>query len=121
MTKFKKSGFGTSFENAYRGIKVVLKSEKNFRFHSLIAILVFVLALFFGLDAKELSILVLTTGFVLVCELFNSAIEFTLDAVYKNKYSKLVGMAKDIAAGAVMLSACVSVVIGILLFLGIFD
>ena len=54
--------------------------------------------------------------FNLRCKMINTAIEFTLDAVYKNKYSKLVGMAKDIAAGAVMLSASASVVIGLLLF-----
>lgn len=116
MTKYKKSGFGTSFQNAYRGLKVVLKSEKNFRFHSLTAFLVFLLAVLLGFDAKDLAIIVLTIAFVLICEMVNSAIEFTLDAVYKNKYSKLVGMAKDISAGAVMLSACTSVVIGILLF-----
>jgi diacylglycerol kinase len=49
-------------------------------------------------------------------EMMNSAIEYSLDAVFHNKYSKLVGMAKDISAGAVMLVSVFAVIIGILLF-----
>ena len=48
--------------------------------------------------------------------MINTAIEFTLDSYYHNKYNKMVGMAKDISAGAVMLSTVISVVIGCLLF-----
>lgn len=116
MSKYKKTGSIASFKNAFRGIRILLKSEKNFRTHSLVGFLVFLIAVLFGFDEKSLAILVLTIGFVIVTEMINTAIEFTLDAVYKNKYSKLVGMAKDIAAGAVMLSASTSVVIGVLLF-----
>ena len=98
------------------------KSEKNFRTHSLIALLVLVLAGFVGFGAEEIAILVMMIGIVLICEMINSAIEYTLDAVYKNKYSKLVGMAKDIAAGAVTLSAFTSIVVGVLMFVNqIFD
>ena len=117
MSKYKKTNIRTSFDNAYKGIRIVLKSEKNFRTHIFLAVFVILLAIFLGFEARDLAILVLTIGFVLITEMLNSSIEFTLDAVYKNKYSKIVGMAKDIAAGAVMLSAFVSVVIGILLFL----
>ncbi len=53
---------------------------------------------------------------VLICELLNSVIEFTLDAVYGNNYSKLVEMAKDMSAGMVLLAAISSVVVGIVLF-----
>ena len=48
--------------------------------------------------------------------MINTAIEYTLDAVYKNKYSKIVGMAKDISAGAVFITTIISVFIGILVF-----
>lgn len=116
MSKFKKTGFIASFRNAFRGIQILWKSEKNFRTHSLAGFLVFLTALLFDFDFTDLAILALTVGLVMVTEMINTAIEFTLDAVYKNKYSKLVGMAKDIAAGAVMLSASASVVIGLLLF-----
>lgn len=48
--------------------------------------------------------------------MFNSAIEFSLDAIFHNKYSRMVGMAKDIAAGAVMVVTITAVMIGVLLF-----
>jgi diacylglycerol kinase len=53
---------------------------------------------------------------VISAEMMNSAIEFALDSVYHNKYSRMVGMAKDIAAGAVMVVTIVAVMIGALLF-----
>ena len=53
---------------------------------------------------------------VIVSEMLNTAIEFTLDAVYHNKYSRMVGMAKDISAGAVMFASLIAIVIGLLLF-----
>lgn len=122
MSKYKSKSFFDSFKNALRGIRLLWKSEKNFRTHSLIALLVLVLAGFVGFGAEEIAILVMMIGIVLICEMINSAIEYTLDAVYKNKYSKLVGMAKDIAAGAVTLSAFTSIVVGVLMFVNqIFD
>jgi diacylglycerol kinase len=48
--------------------------------------------------------------------MFNSAIEFSLDAIFHNRYSKMVGMAKDIAAGAVMIVTVSAILIGVLLF-----
>lgn len=48
--------------------------------------------------------------------MFNSAIEFSLDAIFHNKFSRMVGMAKDIAAGAVMVVTITAVMIGVLLF-----
>ena len=53
---------------------------------------------------------------VIVAEMVNSGLEYGLDAVFHNKYSKLVGMAKDIAAGAVMFATFMSIIIGIILF-----
>jgi diacylglycerol kinase len=48
--------------------------------------------------------------------MMNSAIEFALDSIYHNKYSRMVGMAKDIAAGAVMVVTIIAVMVGVLLF-----
>ena len=58
----------------------------------------------------------LAIGFVVGFEMINSAIEFALDAVFHNKYSTLVGMAKDISAGAVMFATFVALIIGFVLF-----
>ena len=63
-----------------------------------------------------MCILLLTIGFVIVTEMVNSAIEYSLDAVFHNRYSRLVGMAKDISAGAVMFASVIAIVIGVLLF-----
>ena len=53
---------------------------------------------------------------VVSAEMLNSALEYSLDAVFHNRYSKLVGMAKDISAGAVMFVTIIAVVIGLLIF-----
>ena len=53
---------------------------------------------------------------VITLEMINSAIEYSLDAVFHNRYSRLVGMAKDISAGAVMFASVVAIAIGVILF-----
>ena len=58
----------------------------------------------------------MTIAGVISAEMFNSAIEFSLDAIFHNKFNRMVGMAKDIAAGAVMIVTISAVLIGVLLF-----
>lgn len=116
MTRFKTSNFNSSFKNARKGMRLVLKSERNIRIHMVIAIIVLILAFLFGFKPLEICVLLLTIGLVIISEMLNTAIEFTLDAVFRNKYSVMVGMAKDISAGAVMVASVLSVAIGIILF-----
>ena len=116
MSKFKQQGFSNTFKNARKGMRIVLKSEVNIRVHVCIAMIVLALALILEFSLERMCILILTIGFVIVTEMINSAIEFALDAVFHNKYSKLVGMAKDISAGAVMCASLTSVIIGVILF-----
>ena len=116
MSRFKQQGFTKTFKNARKGMRLVLKSEVNIRVHICIAIIVIMLAFLLGFSVEKYCILILTIALVIVSEMLNSAIEFALDAVFHNKYSKLVGMAKDISAGAVMLASTAAVAIGILLF-----
>lgn len=116
MTKFKQQGFSNTFKNARKGMRLVLKSEVNIRVHFCIAMVVVALAFVLNFSIERMTILLLTIGFVISSEMLNSAIEFALDAVFHNKYSRLVGMAKDISAGAVMFSSVIAVVIGVLLF-----
>ena len=98
MTKFKSSGVAESISNAIHGLRLAVSSQRNFVIELIISVVVLILASIFRFSATDICILILMIAIVLVCELVNSVIEFTLDAVYKNKYSKLVGMAKDIAA-----------------------
>ena len=60
--------------------------------------------------------IIFANAFVLVVEMLNSVIEFIMDAYYKNKWSKLAKLSKDIAAGAVLLSAVASAIISLLIF-----
>ncbi len=116
MTKFKSQGFGNTFKNARKGFRLVLKSEMNIRVHIAIATLVLFLAVLLKFSVIEFCLLLFVIGLVIVSEMLNTAIEFTLDSIYHNRYSKMVGMAKDISAGAVMFATIISILVGILLF-----
>ena len=116
MTKFKQQGFGSTFRNARKGFRLVIKSEKNIRVHLIVASIVMTAAVLLKFDAIKFCILLLAISSVISAEMLNSAIEFTLDSIYHNKYNRMVGMAKDISAGAVMLCTMISVSIGIILF-----
>ena len=116
MTKFKSQGFNNTFKNARKGFRLVLKSEMNIRVHVIIAALVIILASLLKFSAIEFCLLLFMIALVIVAEMLNTAIEFALDSIYHNKYSRMVGMAKDISAGAVMFASAISVIVGILLF-----
>lgn len=116
MTKFKSQGFNNTFKNARKGFRLVLKSEMNIRVHVTIAFFVIILAFLFKFSAIEFCLLLFVIGLVIVSEMLNTAIEFALDSIYHNKYSRMVGMAKDISAGAVMFASVISVMVGIILF-----
>ncbi len=116
MSKFKQQGFSNTFKNARKGMRIVLKSEINLRIHFCVALIVVATAFLLDFSVEKMCILLLTIVVVIVAEMLNSAVEFALDAVFHNKYSRLVGMAKDISAGAVMFASVIAVVIGIILF-----
>ena len=116
MTKFKQQGFGSTFRNARKGFRLVIKSEKNIRVHLIVASIVMTAGVLLKFDAIKFCILLLAISSVISAEMLNSAIEFTLDSIYHNKYNRMVGMAKDISAGAVMFATIISVLVGIILF-----
>ena len=116
MTKFKAQGFNNTFKNARKGFRLVLKSEMNIRIHVAIATFVVFMALFLKFSAVEFCLLLFVIGLVIVAEMLNTAIEFTLDSIYHNRYSRMVGMAKDISAGAGMFASFISVFVGLVLF-----
>lgn len=116
MSKYSHNNFFKSFKTALKGLALAYKSQKNFRIHIVAAIIVVIMAFLFKFSCLEFCLLLFAIGFVMASELFNSVIEFALDALYKNKYSKLVKMAKDIAAAGVLIATVTSVLIGCLLF-----
>ncbi len=116
MSKYTHNDFFRSFKTARKGLNLAYKSQRNFRIHIIAAFLVVAFAFLLQFDYVEFCLLFFAIGFVMVTELFNSVIEFSLDAYYKNKYSKLVKMAKDMAAGGVLIATSTSLLIGAILF-----
>lgn len=116
MTKYKSQGFNNTFKNARKGFNLAIRSEINIRIHVCIATFILFLALLMQFSASEFCLLLFAIALVIVTEMLNTAIEFTLDSIYHNRYSKMVGMAKDISAGAVLFATFTSVFIGIILF-----
>lgn len=116
MTKFKAKSFREKIQNATHGVALAFAAEKNLRIHFCIGFLVLILGLLLDVGAEKFCILLLTTAIVIVTEMVNSALEFTIDALYKNKYSNLVKFAKDISAGAVLFVSMTAVIIGLIIF-----
>ncbi len=103
-----------SFRAAIHGILLVLK-ERNFRIHLLLLALVISAGIYFKIAGPEWLVLFFISALVLSLEMINSAIERTCD-LYSKEKNEAIRKIKDIAAGAVLLAALFSVVIGILIF-----
>ncbi len=116
MNKFQSRSFTRSVTYALNGLRLAFRSQRNFRKHLVIAILTLSVAFFIRVSLIEFCIILFANIFVLVVEMLNSVVEFVIDAYYKNKWAKLAKLAKDIAAGAVLLSAVGSVTVSILIY-----
>lgn len=105
-----------SFKYAFEGIITTIKEERNMFIHFLIAIIVVITGIYVRLSLNEWLICLLLFALVFSLELINTAIENTVDLVTtkKNKKAKL---AKDAAAGAVLIAAIFASIIGIIIFL----
>ncbi len=106
----------TSLKIAVYGLKMAFKEERNFRIQCCIAAAVLILAVVLGISATEKSIIILTILAVLSFELINSQIEKFLDILHPDHHPR-VKIIKDFSAGAVLLSALGSIIIGLLIFL----
>ena len=116
MSKYTACKFSQSLSYSVKGLKVGYKSQRNFRTQITVGIVAGILAILLKFSVLEFCFVLVAISLVLICELFNSVIEFVLDAVYKNKHSKLVGFAKDMSAGAVLIATVSSIIIGIILY-----
>jgi undecaprenol kinase len=104
-----------SFAYAFAGIWTGLKQERNLRIHLGVSIAVVLLGIIFSITAIEWLFIIIAIGGMLAAELVNSAIERVVDLV-TGEYHPLAKQAKDMAAGAVLLFALTSVIIGMLIF-----
>jgi len=105
-----------SFSYALKGLAFVFRSELNARIHTAIAILVVVMGIVLGISRIEWIIIILCIGIVFAAEILNTSIERLVDIV-SPQISEKAGIVKDIAAGAVLLSAVFSVITGFLIFI----
>jgi len=115
MKNHKNGSLHGSISNAVQGIRWALKTERNLRIHIVVCILVMMAGLFFKIELIEWIILFLVIAFVFIAELFNTAIEFTVDLANPS-HNIQAKIAKDIAAAAVLISSLLSIIVGILTF-----
>ncbi|MCL6518808.1 MAG: diacylglycerol kinase [Armatimonadetes bacterium] len=116
----KPRGILGGFRYAVNGILDVFRTQKHMRFHFVMVFLVLLVALLFNLEKRDMLVLLFTISLVLVCEMFNSAIEAVVDIIAPT-YHPLAKFAKDAAAGAVLISAVTAVVVGVILSAEYFD
>ncbi len=107
-------GVGRSFQHAYQGIVAAVRTQRNLRFHFFAALGVLIASLILGVSALEMAVLVLTICFIFVVEMLNTALEFVVDLVTK-EYHPLAKLAKDVSAGAVLVSSIGAVLVGYLI------
>ena len=106
--------FFTGFGYAFRGIYITFRSERNFKIHIIAMLLSIALGLFIGLSLSEWGFVIFAIGFVMVSELFNTAVERLSDKIASGEQNQLIRMVKDISAGGVLLSALTALAIGII-------
>jgi diacylglycerol kinase (ATP) len=100
---------------AFEGVIHVLRTQRNMRIHFALATAVLILAFSYGVTKLELMALLVAISFVLIAEMVNTAIEATIDLA-TTSFDPLAKIAKDIAAGAVLIAAVNAVVVGYLVF-----
>jgi diacylglycerol kinase (ATP) len=104
-----------SFNYAFEGVIHVLRTQRNMRIHFLIAALVLAAGVVVGVRRFELIALLLAIAFVLITEMVNTALEHTID-VAATSFDPMAKLAKDIAAGAVLIASVNALAIGYLVF-----
>jgi len=114
--KFSLKKLFRSFGFAFTGIYELLKSEQNARIHLFISLCVVIAGVLFQISASEWCIVVLCMGLVFAAEAFNTVFEKLSDHLFPQKH-ETARLAKDIAAGAVLFSALMAVVCGMIIFL----
>lgn len=115
LKNVKNKTFVTAMGHALDGVIRAFKTERNLRIDYIIGIFVLIGSLFFNFTKTEFACLCLTIGFVIFAEMINSTVEYIVDLI-TDKYDDRAKAAKDIAAGGVLISTGVAVVVAYFLF-----
>jgi undecaprenol kinase len=105
-----------SQKHAFEGILSIIKTERNFRIQLVFALLIIALSIFLNISHTHWIAVGFLIALVLISEAFNSVIEAVCDTVSK-EYRVNIKYAKDVSAGAVLLSAILSIILGLIIFL----
>ncbi|MHC5746091.1 MAG: diacylglycerol kinase [Nostoc sp.] len=105
------SNLFVSFKYAWAGISYSFQTQRNFRIHVSVCAMAIALSVFLHLQAVEIAVIGITSGLVLALELLNTAIESVVDLTVKQTYHELAKIAKDCAAGAVLVAAFVAMLV----------
>ena len=116
MKREKKPPLRKTFGYAFEGILIGIRKERNMRIHTAAMILVVFFGTVLGLSATEWCICLVLFGLVMALELVNTAVEAVVDLVTEER-KPLAKIAKDTAAGAVLIAAIMAAVIGCIIFL----
>ncbi len=106
------SKFIASFGYALNGLWYAMRTQRNARVHIVIAILAIVMGIVLHISAVEFAMIFVAIASVFIAEMFNTVFELCVDLASPN-YHPMAKLAKDVAAGAVLLSAMLSIVIGL--------
>ena len=113
--KMKNDNFFEAWGNATNGIIYSATTQRNIRIQLVLAVIVMVLSLFYGLNTAEFLCLLFAVVMVIFAELINTAIETVVD-LFVDVYHPKAKISKDVAAGAVVLAACNALVVGYFIF-----
>jgi diacylglycerol kinase (ATP) len=105
------SNLFVSFKYAWAGVSYAFHTQRNFRIHVVLGSIAIFLGLALHLTAVEVAVIGLTVGAVLTMELLNTALESVVDLTVRQTYHELAKIAKDCAAGAVLISALASILV----------
>src|SRR3954471_12482310 len=106
-----------SFNYAFEGIIHVLRTQRNMRIHFAVALAVLIAGLAVDVSRLELIALLISVTFVLIAEMLNTAVEAAID-IATTSFDPMAKLAKDIAAGAVLIATANAVIVGYLVFAG---
>ena len=101
----------SSFKFAWQGITYAFVTQRNFRIHTAMTCIALTLAFSLQATPVEMALIALTCAMVMVLELINTALESVVDLTVEQNYHELAKIAKDCAAGAVLISALASLLV----------
>jgi diacylglycerol kinase len=107
--------FLQSFRYAFKGLFAAVQSERNMKIHLLAVVIVVFAGFYFKITSTEWVLVLLCMALVIAFELINTAIEKLLNKLHP-EFDETIGSAKDIAAGAVLFSSIIAVIIGAIVF-----